>query len=292
LATYLRLLFIPYPLSVYYSPWKLVSFFQGDVLLAACIIVLVASILWRWRKEELIAPLLIGIVVLLAPVAFKANEMVLGSDRAFIAERQLYVPAILFALLVAAVISRLRNKYLWTSFIAVIPVFVFLSNSTAAVWINSDSLTTKFKMSHPDSTISHMTIANALMENNDPDGALAEYKKAFPSFKVKQLTKNKIMSGNATDKKSKNLADLLDKYDLAAYQPEFAIIHYNIGRALLAKNNQEEAIRKFKTVLVLQPHFVEARIALARIYVKKGLFHDASREYRLALKDIEVFRRS
>ena len=74
-------------------------------------------------------------------------------------------------------------------------------------------------------------------------------------------------------------------------QPAYANLHYNIGQVYLEKNDIDTAMKKFKTSLVLQPHSVEARTALANIYMKKKMYKNASNEFKLALRDIEAYRR-
>src|SRR6185369_15384114 len=295
LATYFRLLFLPYSLNVYYPTWKFISPFQGDLLLAVPICLLLGYALWRLKNDKLTAPLLLGVVVLLAPVVLKANEMILGSDRAFIAEHQLYVPAILFSLFISALIYKgnqlQQSKYLLTAFICVIPLFVYLANTVSVVWASSDVLNAQFIKDYPNSSVAYRILGNNLLEKGDTAGALAALKKALPAAKENAIAKHANASGNTSAKKSRTMADLLDKYNIAAYQPEYAEIHYQIARVYIAKNDLDEALKKFKTVLVLQPHFIEARISVARIYMEKCQFADASREYKLALKDIETFRR-
>jgi tetratricopeptide (TPR) repeat protein len=102
---------------------------------------------------------------------------------------------------------------------------------------------------------------------------------------------NNSSPGSRSRKQFKNLQAMIEKFSLADYQAEYADIHYNIGRVYLAKNDIDSALRKFKTALILQPHLVDARTSLARIYMKKHLYADASREYKLALKDIDALRR-
>ena len=100
-----------------------------------------------------------------------------------------------------------------------------------------------------------------------------------------------VYQSNSSSGKFKSLGSFLDNYAIAAYQPEYANMHFNIGQVYLAKNDTDAAMKKFRAALVLRPRFVEARTALADIYMKKHQFRDASREYRLALKDIDALRR-
>lgn len=294
LAAYLRLLFVPYPLSIYYPTWNFTLPLQWDGLLSVVICILLGYAIWRCRDDELISPLLLGTFILLAPVVFKANNLILDLDMAFIAERQLYVPAILYTLLIAAVISRYRDSYVGKSVIAVvalsIPVFMYTTIVTCAVWESSETVRARFVRNYPDSTLAHKIRGGVLFQQGDLDGALIEFRAALPKEKTDESAKNEIVPGSFPGNKYKNLKSFLNQYSLASYQPEYADLHFNIGQIYLAKSDIETAMKKFRTTLVLKPHFIEARTAIASIYMKKKMFREASREFKLALKDIDALR--
>lgn len=295
LAAYLRLLFMPYPLSIFYPVFKLVSPLQSELFLAMVICPLLAVVIWKWKNDKLLLPLLLGTVILLAPVVFKANMMILGLDRAFIAERQLYVPAAFFALLIAALLKRYAlssaGKYALTALMFILPLLAYSAVASTAVWKKSDSVFAVFMRDYPETSVARNQRGVKLLEKGNLDEALAEFRAALPAVKKESFTGIKLGSGSEKDKKFSGLGGLMEKYDIAAYQAQYADIHFNIGQVYDEKKDYETAMRKYKTVLALKPHSIEARTALANIYLKKGMFPDASREYRLALKDIDAFKR-
>jgi len=295
LASYLRLLVVPYPLNIYYPVWNYVSPLQSDLLVSVAICLLLGYTLWKMRAETLLFPLLLGTVVMLAPVVIKSNKMILGLEMGFIAERQLYVPAILFSLLIAAVLCKYADlsagRRVTVACMLAIPLLAYATIAASASWENNSALSSRFIKDFPDSAIAHRKRGLFLLQQGDADGALIEFKAAFPAVKADPSAGSKGVADGSSAGKFKSLNSLIDKYSLEAYQPVYADLHYFIGQAYLAKDDPETAMRKFRTSLVLQPHSVDARTALAGIYLKKRQFRDASREYRLVLKDIDAIRR-
>lgn len=295
LAAYIRLLIVPFSLSIYYPVWKYVSLFQFDLLVSVAICTISACLFWRCRYDNIMAPLFVGTAILLAPVVLKANELILGSDRGFIAERQLYVPAIFFSLLAAAFVFRLKEenagRIATAVMMLVIPLFAIKSVEACSLWTDDAAVNSAFAKYFPASILAHKHKGSLLYEAGDLDGALREFRAALPTRKEDLSLVSAATPDHSTAKKFKNLASLFERYDLASYQPEYADIHYYMGRIFLAKGDEDAAMRKFKAVLVLQPHSVEARVALARIYLGKKTYRDASREYKLALADIAAIRR-
>lgn len=295
LADYLRLLFVPYPLNIYYPyypVWKLTSPFQIDILMSVSVCLFLVYALWKWRNNRLLFLLLTGTVIMLFPVLFNANQLILEFERVYIAERQLYVPSIFFSLLIAGIIMKYPDiqakKYLISGFFAVIPIFILTTISASDVWENDDEFKSRFIRDHESTLLAHKYRGEILFKQGDLDGALIEFKAALPSADSRSV--EQIAAKTAGGKKFKDFANLLDCYDLAAYQPGFAEVHFDMGQVYLAKNNTECAISKFKTALALQPHFQEARIRLAEAYSKNGNLRDARREFQLALKDIHKIR--
>ncbi len=324
LGTYLRLLFFPYPLRIYYPAWEFTSPFQPDLLVSVSMFVLLVYAIWMWKDDELLSPLLLGIVVLLMPVVLRANELILGLDRAFIAERQLYVPSMLFSLFIAAVIMKVYELHCWRYATAlvmlVIPFFAYTTIATAAVWKNDDTLYARFFRDYPNISFSRMNKGNILLQQGNLDGALQEFRAILPVAKAdasaepeqlpgsssakqfkslsnffdRSLTTDSfsgsapILCGNSHHEENKSLVGLLNQHDFAAYQPKYADIHFKIGLVYLARDDVDAAIKKFRTALVLRPYFVEARTALANGYMKKRMYVDASREFKLAFKDMDV----
>ena len=192
LATYLRLLIAPYPLQVFYPKWDFVSIMQTDLLLSLAFCLLLAYVLWKLKDDSLLAPLLFGIVILLVPVVVKANKLVFGLTKAFIAERQLYVPAILFSLFIAALINRFVGSHINISAVAtamlVLPLYIYITIGSCAVWNSNDALIARFTSKSPDSYVARNSRAGILFKQGDMDGALLEYNALLPSVKALVLS--------------------------------------------------------------------------------------------------------
>lgn len=295
LAAYLRLLLVPYPLKIYYPPFELVSPWQSELMLALVVYLLIGYALWRWQSEKLPLTLLAGTIVLLAPVAFNANKMILELDRAFIAERQLYVPSLLFVLLLSSILvkcgeTRFGNAA-YASLFLLLPLLIHANTSASAAWQDKDRVNSIFFREFPESELSLKNRADLLFKQGDFDAAMAELKAALPHDKQDESVTSERLRVKASVEKLKGFGSMMERYGLAAYQPKYADIHFNLGQIYLAKNDTDAAIRKFKTVLVLKPHSVDARTELAGIYMKKRMFSAASREYKFALKDIDALSR-
>lgn len=289
LTFYIRIFIFPYPLSVFYPTWKYSSLFQSELLLAFSIVILLGITLWKIRDRSTLFSLLLSGLILLFPVTIKANEMIIGLDRAFIAERQLYTPAIFFVLFVAVLIDNTTYKHTQRSvaacFFIVLPFFIFMSAKTNVSWINNDVLTEIFVKSFPSGIIAHKVKGMKLLRSGDADGAIAEFNALLP------------VSNNVVPRLRQNMGQKtlvfkgIDEYnEVAAYQPVYADLHYYLGCAYMVKNDQDRAVKKFKTCLILDPHLTEARTVLAGIYMKNKMYKEASKEYKLALMDIEKHR--
>lgn len=272
MATYFRLLLIPYPLSIFYPVRKFGSVVQWDIFWSFAVVSALGCLLWKLRSERTLRSLLIGTAILLMPVVVNANNLIVGLDRAFIAERQLYVPAILFSLFIAALIYKykdlLSGQITMYALLIIIPIYMFLLINVSTVWRYDHSVTARFVKHFPATFLARMTRGHDLLKNGKLDAALVEFESLLP------VSKNGAMDKvfNANDWNNA----------LAPYQAQFADIHFGIGQVYAAKNDLETAMRKFRVAILLQPHFDEAHIALARAYLKKGLFKEASQEFRLA----------
>jgi predicted Zn-dependent protease len=64
---------------------------------------------------------------------------------------------------------------------------------------------------------------------------------------------------------------------LAKDQPKDASIHYNLGRAWMAKGNTEAALAEFQEGLKLNPQLVQAKVLAADVSLQRGDYAQASR---------------
>jgi len=289
---YLRLLLVPYPLNIYYPVLNSAAFLKQDYLaiISSCFLLLLVA--WRLRSDKVLFPLLAGTFIMLAPVVYKTNELVIGLDRAYIAERQLYVPSIFFSLFIAGMLFRyagpLSRKIAVPSLYAVVFVFSYTTARASTVWAKDETVNSRFSHDFPENLHSHKYRGQTLLDRGDRDGALAELKAALPSRKSSGPEHNSLR--NTIGKGSNGLDAMLQHYDIAAYQSEYAEVHFLIGEVYLAKGDVSKAMTKYRTALILAPKSISWRARLAEVYRKNGLSREAQREFRLVMNDINQKR--
>jgi tetratricopeptide (TPR) repeat protein len=291
LATYLRLLVVPYPLKIHYPAWKFTSYFQPDLMLSVAICLIMIYLLWKFKNEAPLFPLLAGIVILLAPVVFNANNFTLAYEPVFISERQLYLSAIFFSLFVSALLHKYPNVLtgkLLIPIMLIIPLFTYINIVTTSVWRNNETLKAKFFKDYPELWFSHVNKAVALFQRGDLEAAMVECNAALPESKTDVSIQLHHKTDTHTTFKYIDMAGMPKwRQALLPYQPKYADVHLLLGYIFIEKNDVDAAIRKFRTVLAVRPHSIQARLALADIYMKKKMYREASREFRIALKDID-----
>lgn len=289
MAAYLKLLLVPIDLSIYYPSWSYDKQTAGNLLLTGFILMTVIWALWRWRREPTIRVFMLCPIILLLPVIINANNLILGFNKAFVAERQLYVPSIFFALFIASLVRRyddmLTGKIICAVILVAIPLFAYKLSTFSTVWISDKSVYSVFKRDYPETFLARKTKAAELYGQGDLDGALAAYQALLrPSTAGGHVPRGQsiVVPGG----KNQDLGSAL-----AGYQVWFADLHYDIGLILMGKNDLDAAIRKFRVALLLQPYFYGARVSLARVYMAQRRYRDAAREYAFARKEISLIHR-
>ena len=135
-------------------------------------------------------------------------------------------------------------------------------------------------------SISHQYRGRVFLNSHDYDHALSEFEAALQVEKniwksLGSHSKPLSPTGNSFTK-----VELINKYSLAQYRSEYAELHFLLGIVYLAQHDSQRAITKFKVSLQMQPHFLDARIALAELYLQLGRIAEARKEFAAALMDI------
>lgn len=291
LTDYLKLLIIPYPLSPFYPSRIFTSFSHPHVLTSLATFFIVAYIAFKTRKDKVLLNLLISTVIMLVPVILLANSLRLGFDDAYIAERQLYVPSMFFSLFVSGFILKNSGeevrKYAVAGFIGIIMLFSVNLILTCRIWENDLTIKEKFLRDCPDIRISYTYRGEILFAQGKLDAAMNEFRAAFyPNSAylnfLKQFEKDTSFKLYVNNKR----INLSEWGNMREYIPIFAELHFHIGRVYFEKNDLENAIRKFKVAVILEPHFAMARSYLAMAYLKTCQFDKAKHEYGVILNDI------
>ncbi len=295
---YVRLLVIPYPLSPFYPATWYPSIFEPKVLLAALLFILVLLLAFKIRKDKVMLFLLIFPFIMLAPVIWRVNTFVAGSDPVYIAERFLYIPAMSFSLFVSAFAVKLagemRRKYILSGWLLVVIIFTIITIFSNRIWENDISLYNKVIKESPDAAFAHFNLGVGYHRQGRINEALQEYEtiiRLIPRSETALLARTAIagihvnrgrlneaaqelkmalrVNANYTDAHSK-LGDVymkLGETDKAIEQyqavlrlaPKSALTHFNLGLAYKKKQLINEAVQEFQTALKIQPDFIEVR---------------------------------
>jgi len=258
---YIRLLIIPYPLSPFYPERWHTSVLDLKVIIAMLALILLFFIIFRMRKDKVMLFLLLSPFFMLFPVIFKVNTFVAGRDFMYIAERFLYVPAMVFSLFISAFavsfFSSLKKGYLTSGWAVVIISFIFITISSNRMWRNEIVLfRTIIEKSH-GVAFGHHSLGIAYYSAGRLTDSIQKYKDAL---KLKPDYPEAYNNLGMAYQDTGQLENAVTAYRAAMkIQPDFAVAHNNLGTVYLQNRLTSEAIYEFQTALKLQPDFIAAR---------------------------------
>ncbi len=315
-VNYLRHLIAPFRLSLIYGTSFIMSAADLRFLLPAAVVLLMAAILWIYRKK-LDAALWSALALTIVPLLPVLNLKVFHYEY-IIQDRYLYLPSIGFCSLVVLLIVRVtRGNQKLTLAVAgaIILAFGVSTILQNRVWHDSVALWQRSLFFAPDAWSTHYNLGLAYLNSKQNELALRELEQAkllnpteatiYNNLALAQAARGDLRSAIASSKQAlmldpttieahNNLGAFL--YQQGAYtaaKREFALVlardpqsvsaHFNLGRTLMAMNENGEAIREYESVLGLKPDDIEARYQLGLSFAAAGRKADAVREIKRAL---------
>jgi hypothetical protein len=285
---YVRLLVMPYPLHVFYPARFYTSITQPKVLAAISMLMLLSLLAFRLRSDKKMLFLLLSPFVLLVPAIVKVNTFPIRTDLGYIAERLLYVPAMVFSLFISSFVFKTGNEgsgksYRSAAFTAVIIAFAVITFLSCGRWENDETFYAALAGDAPHAAVVHYYRGTVLFN-------LGKFNEAQDEFKA-SVNSNASLSGNVEDLSNlsgsrigRNRSKAFDLNRLWEYQPAFADTHFALGCVLLAQGNIDAAIRKFRVALILNPALPDVHLYLAEAYMKRKEFDNASKEFHFILR--------
>lgn len=282
-ADYVRLLFLPYPLSIFH-PARWYSFSDPRVLAALLMLFAVVMAAFRLRSSGALLFLVGMPFIMLAPVVFNVNSLAIGNAGVSIAERYLYIPAMAFSLLAAFSLRRLFQgrdiKYLLACYAAVLVLFASMTVSYSLSWRSDLTLFSRVADEFPDIAIFHHNLGFAYEKIGRLDDAANEYKTAARLKPDYGLTHNNL--GHVYFKQGR-LEDALEEYRLALrIDPENLFANRNIANTYMKLGFTDLAIVHYLRILRLNPAHADIHNNLGVAYKRKGMMEDARREFMAA----------
>jgi tetratricopeptide (TPR) repeat protein len=315
-VNYLRHLIAPFRLSLIYGTSFIMSAADPRFLLPAAVLLLIAAILWMYRKK-LDAALWLALALTIVPLLPVLNLRVFHYEY-IIQDRYLYLPSIGFCSLVVLLIVRLaRGNQKLTLAIAGVIILAFGVSTILQnrVWHDSVGLWQRAIFFAPNSWSTHYNLGLAYLNSKQNELALRELEQAkllnpteatiYNNLALAQAAQGNLKDAIASSKQAlildpttieahNNLGAFL--YQQGAYtaaKSEFALVlardpqsvsaHFNLGRTLAAMNDHAQAIREFESLLAVTPNDMEARYQLGLSFAAAGRKADAVREIKRAL---------
>lgn len=294
---YMRLLVMPYPMKPFYPATWYASVFDIKVVTAITVLLLIAILAFKIRKNKIMLFLLMFPLIMLAPVIWRVNTFSAGQNFVYIAERFLYVPAMMFSLFVSANAAKLfkdaAKKYMLIGWILVVSAFIFITVSSNMIWKNNLALFTGIVRESPDAAFAHINLGLAYYDDKRYDEAIEEYRTALRLNPNYPEAHNNL--GFAYCNKGR-LDEAIYEYKAALrLNPNYARAYNNLGNAYMALGFIDDAIGYYKIALRLNPNLAGTHNNLGLAYRQKGLLKEAIQEFQAALKiqpDFVTARRS
>ncbi|MPM11984.1 hypothetical protein SDC9_58335 [bioreactor metagenome] len=258
---YLKLLFIPYPLTHDYYPYQVPLVEWSNIYVILSLIVYAALGIFAVQKFK--RKSLISFAILFFAITFSIQSNLLLNIGTFMNERFLFVALIGFCIVVAMLIRRLSGdlnpekkafpKPALYLFVAILTVFSVLTFSRNFAWKNSDTLVLTDVKTSVNSARCNYIAGFTLLEKarKEPDAA-----------KKTEIYKE---------------AALYLERGLGIYDKNTSALG-NLGEVYIALGKYEEAIGMYMKLLDRIPDdhtaFANLRV-IANIYVRDGRFDDA-----------------
>lgn len=322
MALYLRLLFLPYNLTVEHWFEAADSLFEpmalaGFVLLLVFIFIAAKSA----RRQPALSFSMAWFFIALLPVS---NIFPQGN---IFAERYAYMPSVGYCLAVGLLFSWLLRQNISTKAFryrrALYVLFAawFITQGTvcyarSAVWQNDFTLWSDAVRKAPRSSLAHVNLAHAYLRMNYFDEALKEVDTAIQLTPFLPLPY--VMRGHIYHRKGEldraieafqaarerktyggeiyNALAVVygenGQYELAidaglmalSLNPYLAEAHYNLAINYTNAGRIDEAIKAYEEFLKIEPTRAAAHVAVGHLYKRKGDADNAKRHWRIALQ--------
>ena len=283
-VVYIKQLFLPYDLSVFYPFPKMIPLWQSVGAVTFVLAATVTSLL-TLKKLPWIA---VGWFWYAGNLVVASGLMQRGYWPAH-ADRFVYLPFIgLFFALVWSV-SFFREKFSVKNIIILIPGIIILAilavqtSKQVKYWQNGVTLFSHAVRLNPEDSLSYTNLAFSLSEKGETDAAIEN------SYKALDINPQNIEAHNNLGvmlaSKGRLKESLVHFKNALILYPEFVDAMINKGRALYKLGDMKESEATFKIVLADNPHSSRAHLGIGDIYFAGGHYEDAKLHYLDAIRN-------
>lgn len=237
--------------------------------------------------------LILWIILTLSP-----SLIILFSQMTPIAERYLYLPSVAFAVLLALLLSRIRQTTIFAIIaLAIIGLYGFSTQNRLKVWQSEKTLWEDTSMKRPDSATAHTNYGRALIEQKDYKQGKEALLLALKQKASPEQTSNiyDLLGVVAMRQKSYSDAEEYFKKALKSNPDNHSAIN-NLGVLYLRmsdddiyKHEKQELLNKsvvtFEKVLAIVPHFIHPKFNLALVHMKQKNYKRAEEYFNAVIEN-------
>ena len=265
-----------YPLSKHIA-WPLAA-------TAAAVLILISAAVWRERRRS--PWLLVGWLWFLGTLVPVIGLVQVG-DQAM-ADRYSYFPLIGIFIAITFTVAKWADRSRFSKIacavtgVLVLSACVALTENQLRYWHDSESLFTHALAVTKDNALAHLNLGAALEEQNKPEAALIEYRKALQLDPQRHEMYNNI--GKLLNDEGKPEAALNYCREAVRLNPKSPFSHNNLGLVLVELGHSDEAMGQFSEAAQLDANYAPPRFQLGKMLLKQGHDAEAMPHFREALQ--------
>jgi tetratricopeptide (TPR) repeat protein len=274
--TYLKVIFIPYPLTLPYY-FDMPEGINTQIVFHAFLLIAVMYLAYHFRRSAAVSFSSLWFLIFILPVL---NIIPLGHILA--AERYIYIALAGFAIFLGAVSEKLKRPVVVPALIVVGLLYSVVVVTRNPVWKDSYTLFSDAVKKAPDDAFMRSNLGIAYAELGRIDEAIKEYQTALKLDHNYAEAHNFLGIAYASQGR---LDEAIKEYQTAiTIKPEYAEVHNNLGIAYANQGRLDEAIKEYQAALKISSNNVETHNNLGLAYETRGRINEAIKEYQAAIK--------
>jgi protein O-mannosyl-transferase len=206
------------------------------------------------------------------------------------ADRYAYLPQIGLCMAVAWGVAQLarswprRGLICGTAAAVTLGALMIAGREQAAYWRDSETLFSHAVACTTDNAIARCNLGIALVDRGDADKAIEQFEKALAVQPNPDPVKILSNLGDALTRQQRYDEAIRRCKEAIKLDPRCANAHYNLGLALQLRGRPDEAIQHYSESLRLQPGCADAHNGLGIVYAQKRMFAEAVDQFRKAVE--------
>ncbi len=307
LASYVKLMFLPFHLSADYTIAPVLSIFDASFITSLIMLVAVGFIIFKviartvslhvLSRDRMYSVFMLCFFAAVLPVL---NIIPIGH---IMADRYLYLPVAGFCTAISGFLLRgaitqfpvnkqakfsIYNRSILSNYAFVVPLIavicIFFTARTVLRnrdWRDEYTFWTKILREQPQNYDAHNNLGSYFYKQGELDRAISELEEAV------RLKKNYPEGHNSlgTMYIDKGLIDkaIAEYVEAVKYKPVFPQAYYNLGNACIKKGMVDDAIKFFNKAISQGMYNPQIFNNLGSAYMKKGMMDEAVAQYQRAL---------